>query len=142
MVSRTDYLLNEVEHFAPYSQFDQSAPREDRVSEQIDIIRKEQQAMGYDRAAIASKSFDIEDQANRRVDEHTAQKDLVEELKIELEAAERSGEPVDLNDMQALVSQHMSDAQEYDSVSPLLFVPCGSVRRQRLSGFRRLPVAR
>ncbi|MFY2823491.1 MULTISPECIES: hypothetical protein [unclassified Ruegeria] len=118
MVSRTDYLLNEVEHFAPYSQFDQSAPREDRVSEQIDIIMKEQQAMGYDRAAIASKSFDIEDQANRRVDEHTAQKDLVEELKIELEAAERSGEPVDLNDMQALVSQHMNDAQEYDLYHP------------------------
>ena len=47
MVSRTDYLLNEVEHFAPYSQFDQTAPREDRVSEQIDIIKKEQQAMGF-----------------------------------------------------------------------------------------------
>ena len=82
MVSRTDYLLNEVEHFAPYSQFDQSAPREDRVSEQIDIIMKEQQAMGFDRAAIASKSFDIEEKANRRVDEHTVQQDLVEELKL------------------------------------------------------------
>ena len=39
MVSRTDYLLNEVEHFAPYTKFDQSAPRKDRVSEQIDIIK-------------------------------------------------------------------------------------------------------
>ncbi|WP_271951266.1 hypothetical protein [Ruegeria faecimaris] len=118
MVSRTDYLLNEVEHFAPYARFDQSAPREDRVSEQIDIITKEHRSMGYDNAAIGGRLADIEDQANRRVDEHIAQADLVEELKIELEAAERSGEPVDQGDMQALVSRHMTDAQGNDLYHP------------------------
>ncbi len=126
MVSREDYLLKEVEHFAPYSKFDQSAPRDERLSQQVDAVIRDYRRMGYDAPAISSMSQEIEDIASARVSEHDKQLQLVEGIKEQFAYPDEVG-PFSYPDeelgpdaalMKTWVSEHINEIRQTETHHP------------------------
>ncbi|WP_170565851.1 hypothetical protein [Ruegeria atlantica] len=117
MVSREDYLLKEVEHFAPYSKFDQSTPRDERLSQQVDAVIKDYERMGYDTPAISSMSQEIEDIASARVSEHDKQVQLVGAIKEQFTYPDKELGP-DTEAMRIWVSEHINEIKQTESHHP------------------------
>ena len=117
MVSREDYLLKEVEHFAPYSRFDLSAPRDERLSQQVDAVIKDYQRMGYDTPAISSMSLEIEELAAERVSEHDKQAQLVEAIKEQFAYPDEELGP-DTGAMKIWVSEHINEIKQTETHHP------------------------
>ncbi|EEE35296.1 hypothetical protein RKLH11_3972 [Rhodobacteraceae bacterium KLH11] len=117
MVSREDYLLKEVEHFAPYSKFDQSATTDERLSQQVDAVIKDYRRMGYDTPAISSKSQEIEDIASARVSEHDKQFQLVEAIKEQFAYPDRELGP-DTRLMKIWVAEHINEIRQTETHHP------------------------
>ncbi|WP_298938237.1 hypothetical protein [uncultured Ruegeria sp.] len=126
MVSRENYLLMEVEHFAPYSKFDQSASRDERLSQQVDAVIKDYRRMGYDTPAISSRSQEIEDIASARVSEHDKQLQLVEAIKQQFAYPDKE-EPFSYPDnelgpdtrlMKTWVSEHINEIRQTETHHP------------------------
>ncbi|EEE35114.1 hypothetical protein RKLH11_4286 [Rhodobacteraceae bacterium KLH11] len=117
MVSREDYLLKEVEHFAPYSKFDQSATTDERLSQRVDAVIKDYRRMGYDTPAISSKSQEIEDIASARVSEHDKQFQLVEAIKEQFAYPDRELGP-DTRLMKTWISEHINEIRQTETHHP------------------------